>query len=134
MSEKRLYNRIKKYLPGAVSRVENLCDPGMPDTNGSCKQGDYWIEFKDADCVHPVINQDKLLDQKQRAWTVKRVRYGATVLLAVQYKQCFTISRARLFSEGLTYTGIFFCKGPLKKDKGKELTLAITGCFPIRGI
>lgn len=39
--------RAKVFLPrDRVTRVENLCEPGTPDTSVCCEGRDVWIEIK----------------------------------------------------------------------------------------
>lgn len=134
MSEKTFYNKIKKYLPGTVSRVENLCDPGMPDINGSCQNGDYWIELKSPGLVHPVINPENLLRPDQAAWTTKRIKHGAKVFLAIQYTHSFTILYATLVENKLYYIIIFAQQSVLRKKNGIELTKSILRYLPTRSM
>ncbi len=134
MSEKTLYNKVKRYLPGTVSRVENLCDPGMPDVSGSCEKGDYWVELKAPGLAHPASDPTYLLNEHQLPWTRRRLRFGARVFMLVQNKRSITLFKAGLIKNKLYYILIYLCKGPLRKERAVEFTSAILTYLPTRGV
>lgn len=78
MTEKQLWHRIKKLLPGIAERVENVATAGMPDVYGEHVNGSYWVELK----VDALERNDLNLNHNQLPWVVRHLRHGAVVFVA----------------------------------------------------
>lgn len=116
MSEKKLWQRIKKYLPGKAERVENILEPGMPDIYGDCKEGAYWIEMKaplTVECKDP----GKLLRPAQRAWIVTHLHSdGAAIFMCIECKRKILLFHASIVCNELYFILIAEYCGNLRKD------------------
>jgi len=80
--EKKLWDKIKKYMPGDTERVENICSTGMPDISGAWKK-DYWIELKYYSTLKNKSVQD-LLRPSQLGWHRLRAKYGSIIFVIVE--------------------------------------------------
>ena len=83
--EQQFWNLLKKHLPGEVSRVENICESGMPDVNGTWRGLDYWIELKVCDNKNKLRPVKSLLRTEQSVWITRRMRHGCRVYVFVRY-------------------------------------------------
>ena len=98
MTEKQMYNWVKKHLPDALwQRIETSTAAGVPDVNYMFKQGvEGWIELKGSASIswkkskNPKMN-DKVFRLKirpaQTAWIKERLSYGGRVFLLCWLKE-----------------------------------------------
>lgn len=82
--EQKLWQMVKKQLPGEVSRVENIADSGDPDVSGAC-DGDYWVELKVSQNLYKFTPVEKLLRPSQFAWHARRVKHGTLIFVLTHY-------------------------------------------------
>ena len=81
--EQKLWDKVHKYFPGDVSRVENVVDSGMPDITGAFIN-DYWIELKVID--GPVLPDIcKILRPSQIVWHARRVKQCSIIFILTEY-------------------------------------------------
>lgn len=92
--EKDFYNRIKKLLPGDVSRVENIADDGTPDVTAAYGGVDYWVETKVCDNIRDVRPVNKLLRKSQIVWHMRRVLQGSHIYTLVEYPKFMVAYKA----------------------------------------
>lgn len=92
--EKDFYNRIKKFLPGDVSRIENIADEGTPDITCAYDGVDYWVETKVCDNIRDVRSVNKLLRKSQIVWHMRRCLQGSHVYTMVEYPKFMVVYKA----------------------------------------
>lgn len=133
MSEKKLWNRVRKYLPGIAERVENILDKGTPDVHGECHAGGYWVELKAPLTVSEPEDPADLLDPFQRAWFVRRLRYGARLFVIAQFKRHVAFYKASLVGQKLFLFDLWHkAGGAITRRDGQHLTNALITCLNAR--
>lgn len=90
LTEQNLWYKLKGYLPGDVSRIENMADVGMPDVNGTFVL-DYWIELKVCGNKSKLREVEDLLRETQLPWMMKRGKFGALIFVIVGYEEQIVI-------------------------------------------
>lgn len=83
--EQNFWKLIKKYLPGDVSRVENVADEGTPDVTGAFYNHDYWVELKVCKNEKKFRCPASLCGDSQLIWHLKREEQGSNIFLLVYY-------------------------------------------------
>lgn len=83
--EQNFWKLIKKYLPGDVSRIENIADNGTPDVSGAYKGVDYWVELKVCNNLKKVKDPLDLLGNNQKIWHMKRNQQGSLIFVFIYY-------------------------------------------------
>lgn len=118
MSEKTLWNKVKKWLPGVAERVENLCDPGTPDVHGVCEGGEYWVELKAPGTLLEPPDAGELLNPRQRAWFLRRLPLRPCLFMLVEFKKDIRLYCAFRVKNVLYLNRVFECPRVIRKEKG----------------
>jgi hypothetical protein len=105
-TERKLWKRLKDWLPGTVDRVENVATPGFPDVSGTCERGDYWVELKVVKTKPMSANRVvDLLEPSQNVWMVRRLKARMpeklpwNVFVAVGYDKGISLFKAYLLTD-----------------------------------
>ena len=113
-TEKALWNRIRRHLPGVSDRVENAAGPGFPDAYADHEKGSYWVELK---VTSESAASDKgrvvgLLRPSQVVWLRRHVREGASAFMIVGHKRGLVIHRVVYRDGSVDVEKLFSLTGP----------------------
>lgn len=103
--EQLFYDLIKKYLPGDISRIENIVDNGTPDLSCAAYGRDYWVELKshpdeEFEGIDQIVSY---IEPTQKVWHARRTKVGSLIFVICRFKDCIV----GLYAENNNYYTAF---------------------------